>query len=59
MILPNTLFPLPSYAEVALISNQIKPYAIGQLKMTRYRLQSYTLGEIAQIENVLKGEKKK
>jgi hypothetical protein len=59
VLLPNTLFPLPSYVEVALISNRVKPYAIGQLKMTRYQLQSYSLGEVALIVNVLKGEKKK
>lgn len=59
VILPANIFPLPPYKIVAIATNRIDPYAIGRLKMTRYHLQSYSLGEVAQIENVLKGERKK
>lgn len=59
VILPATIFPLPSYPEVAIATGQVAPYAIGRLKLTRYQLQSYSMGEVSQIVNVLKGEKKK
>jgi hypothetical protein len=41
------------------VSAWIKPYAIGSLKIVRQRLIRYELGEVAHIENVLKGELKK
>jgi hypothetical protein len=59
VILPANIFPLPPYKDAAIAINRVEPYAIGRLKMTRYRLLSYSQGEVAQIENVLKGERKK
>lgn len=55
------VFPLPPYlGSIAPVTcNWIEPYAIGQLKMAKYRLLRYEQGEVAQIQNVLKGEKKK
>ncbi|HWK04465.1 MAG TPA: hypothetical protein VNS58_12580 [Puia sp.] len=55
------VFPLPPYQQAIAptTKNWIEPYAIGQLKMARYRLLRYQQGEVAQIQNVLKGEKKK
>jgi hypothetical protein len=55
------VFPLPPYqgSTVPVTNNWIEPYAIGQLKMAKYRLLRYQQGEVAQIQNVLKGEKKK
>lgn len=40
-------------------SDWVKPYAIGDLNIVRQRLLRYELGEVAHIENVLKGECKK
>lgn len=63
IILPQDLFPLPpankgdspSKAEA---KEWVEPYAIGDLQIVRQRLLRYELGEVAQIENVLKGERK-
>lgn len=57
IILPKPVFPLP--AEDVAGTDLIRPYAVGQLKMVRYALSRYEPGEIAHIENVLKGEQKK
>jgi hypothetical protein len=59
VVLPGNIFPLPPYHPVVNSAGQIEPYAIGRLKMARYRLLCYRQGEIARIQNVLKGEKKK
>lgn len=62
VILPPQIFPLPPYATTPspLKDNSwIMPFAIGQLKMSRYRLLRYQPGEIAGIQNVMKGEQKK
>lgn len=59
------VFPLPPYpasttnAPVPENKSWIEPYAIGQLKLAKYRLLKYQQGEVSQIQNVLKGEKKK
>jgi len=56
------IFPLPSYQQpptAPATPSLIVPYAIGQLKMAKYRLLRYQQGEVAHIQNVLKGEKKK
>lgn len=63
IILPQDLFPLPpankgdspSKAEA---KEWVEPYAIGDLQLVRQRLLRYELGEVAHIENVLKGERK-
>lgn len=61
VILPSDIFPLPPYATAVSPKDNswIAPYAIGQLKMSRYRLLRYQPGEIAGIQNVMKGEQKK
>jgi hypothetical protein len=40
------------------VRGQIKPLGIGDLKVVKQKLQSYQLGEVAHIENVLRGEYK-
>ncbi len=56
IILPE-IFPLPP-AETQQDS-AIQPYAVGRLNMVKYQLCRYQAGEIARMENVLKGECKK
>lgn len=59
IILPTEIFPLPSAsAGESTTTEWIEPYAIGDLQMVRQRLLRYELGEVAYIENVLKGERK-
>ncbi|AFZ24613.1 hypothetical protein Cylst_2394 [Cylindrospermum stagnale PCC 7417] len=59
IILPTEIFPLPSAsAGKSKITEWIEPYAIGDLQMVCQRLLRYELGEVAYIENVLKGERK-
>lgn len=54
------LFPLPPYdnANPIPLENTIETYAIGELQMVRQTPLRYELGDIAYIENVLKGERK-
>jgi hypothetical protein len=60
ILLPAALFPLPPQEATGMADKDyIRPYAVGQLKMVRYALSRYEPGEIAHIENVLKGEQKK
>ena len=67
IILPPDVFPLPPYpapqqggtTASAEKSNWIEPYAIGDLQMVRQKFLKYVAGEVAYIENVMKGEKKK
>jgi hypothetical protein len=40
------------------VRNLIKPLGIGDLKVVKQKLRSYQLGEVAHIENVLRGEYK-
>ena len=40
------------------VLNEIKPLGIGDLKVVKQKLVSYQLGEVAHIENVLRGEYK-
>ncbi|MFB8787302.1 MAG: hypothetical protein U7123_00225 [Potamolinea sp.] len=63
IILPKDIFPLPTASKNDSPSDPktaewIEPYAIGDLQIVRQRLLKYELGEIAHIENVLKGERK-
>lgn len=63
IILPKDIFPLPAVNKNNSPSDPktaewIEPYAIGDLQIVRQRLLKYELGEIAHIENVLKGERK-
>ncbi|NLR68447.1 hypothetical protein HGH92_29335 [Chitinophaga varians] len=62
VLLPGKIFPLPPYATALSLpkdDSRIMPFAIGQLKMSRYRLLRYQPGEISGIQNVMKGEQKK
>lgn len=60
--LPANIFPLPPAAQPgsppAAAQGWIEPYAIGDLQMVRQRLLRYSTGEIARIENVMRGERK-
>lgn len=55
------VFPLPPYTGSVRVDTKswLVPYAIGQLKVAKYRLLRYQQGEVAQIQNILKGEQKK
>ncbi|WP_187367168.1 hypothetical protein [Massilia mucilaginosa] len=62
VVLPDPVFPLPpaeSSPPAAVPDNGwIAPYAIGDLQMVRQRLLRHEPGEIAHIENVMRGERK-
>jgi hypothetical protein len=64
VILPASVFPLPAAAPEQGSpprggdTGWIEPYAIGDLQMVRQRLVRYAAGEIARIENVMRGERK-
>jgi hypothetical protein len=47
-------FPLPNDN----VRGEIRPLGIGDLKVVKQKLVSYQLGEVAHIENVLRGESK-
>lgn len=63
VVLPVLVFPLPpahatgSSPPLAPVG-WIEPYAIGDLQMVRQRLLRYQSGEIARIENVMRGERR-
>lgn len=67
LILPGDIFPLPvikKEGQETVITEQenkswVKPYSLGLLRIVRYKLTKYLLGEVSRIENVLKGEIKK
>ena len=66
VILPDSVFPLPPAPgpgpnpppEMFSFPGWIEPYAIGDLQMVRQRLVRYAAGEIARIENIIRGERK-
>ncbi len=62
LLLPDELFPSTAAAVAPvsglLFTGTIAPYAIGTLQMVQHRHCGYEPGEIAHIENVLKGEVK-
>ncbi|PRP90775.1 hypothetical protein ENSA5_62090 [Enhygromyxa salina] len=64
VLLPASIFPLPpatsqhSSPPRGSDTGWIEPYAIGDLQMVRQRLVRYAPGEIARIENVMRGERK-
>lgn len=60
VILPGDIFPLPPAGspETAPTESAIVPYAIGDVKLVRQRLQGYRLGEVSRIESVMRGELK-
>ena len=68
ILLPQAVFPLPAAGGTPAApetaggtppGGTIRALAIGLLQMVRQRLQRYEPGEIARIDNVLKGEKKR
>ncbi|MBB5606455.1 MULTISPECIES: hypothetical protein [unclassified Janthinobacterium] len=59
IMLPAAIFPLPApAASPPATDGWIAPYAIGDLQMVRQRLLRYEAGELAYIENVMRGERK-
>jgi len=61
--LPKEIFPLPpTGGEVSKPPDEeswIFPYAIGDLQMVRHKLVGYALGELAFVESVMPGERRK
>lgn len=63
VVLPAQVFPLPP-AQLPALSppsaplGWMEPYAMGDLQMVRQRLLRYQSGEIARIENVMRGERR-
>lgn len=62
IILPPEIFPLPPGRAAGVAGRRkaewIEPYAIGDLQIVRQRLLTYTLGEVASIESILRSERK-
>ncbi len=65
VLLPPDLFPIPPMDSVSMSSlsvpvgaGQIRPIGIADLLVVRQEIQRYEAGDIAHIENVLKGETK-
>lgn len=54
----NFNLPLPPPVPNTNVRAAIKPLGIGDLKVVKQKLKKYTAGEIAHIENVLRGEYK-
>lgn len=61
----SLLFPIliplpgdPSTAEDVDVRGRIRPLGVGDLKVVKQKLLAYVPGEVAHIENVLKGESK-
>jgi len=66
ILLPANAFPLPPLVEIQstlsppeLSKGWIEPYSMGDLHMVCQKLLRYERGEIAHIENIMAGEKKK
>ena len=64
-VLSAQVFPLPPAQQAATTASSppglpgwIEPYAIGDLQMVRQRLLRYQCGEIARIENIMRGERR-
>ena len=62
VILPDDVFPLPQIKTDEENGNDekefVRPYSLGKLKIVKYRLHKYILGEVSKIESILKGENK-
>lgn len=59
IVLSETIFPLPPFTTSVKITNNISPYAVGNLQMAQYKLLRYETGEIASITSIMPGEKRK
>lgn len=60
VLLPE-IFPIPPYLGKGIpfsVEGQIEPYAIGDVQLVKKEFSHYEQGEIAYIENVMRGEKK-
>ena len=62
IVLPDEIFPLPPVTLSPPVSESssgwIEPYSIGDLQMVRQRSIKYVPGEVAYIENIMRGERK-
>lgn len=56
MFQPHFILPFPAPNDN--VRAEIRPLGIGDLKVVKQKLTSYQLGEVAHIENVLRGESK-
>jgi len=61
IVLYADIFPLPPYpsSPPAATSGIIRPYAIGDLQLVKYKLERYEIGEMASITSIMPGEKRK
>jgi len=66
LVLPASIFPLPPSALLGTVastpdpsSEWIVPYAVGDLQLVKQRLVGYALGEIAYVQSVMAGERRK
>src|SRR5690606_23845201 len=63
VLLPRPAFPLPPAHAPTLSTTPtslgwMEPYAIGDLQLVKQRLLRYVPGEIARIDNVMRGERR-
>ena len=59
--LPAPVFPLPAYSASPPLDNPddwFEVYAIGELQLVKQRLKRYETGEIAELVNIMAGEKR-
>ncbi|WP_437623917.1 hypothetical protein [Sorangium sp. So ce1151] len=64
VVLPASVFPLPPAGLISAAtpnpsSEWIVPYAVGDLQLVKQRLVGYALGEIAHVQSVMAGERRK
>jgi hypothetical protein len=61
LVLPQAVFPLPpaSGVERGAPAGAILPYAIGDLHLVQQRLDRYGFGDIAYVESVMPGERRR
>jgi hypothetical protein len=62
IILPEDIFPLPPVnkinSEETGLNEHVIPYSLGKLRIVKYMLWKYSLGEVSKIESIMKGETK-
>jgi hypothetical protein len=60
VLLPEDIFPLPpiykNNPDTPTIKEWVVPYSLGRLRIVKYMLWKYSLGEVSKIESILKGE---
>jgi hypothetical protein len=57
VVLPPPVSPLPQPGGADTGAGWIEPFSIGDLQLVRQRLAGYRLGEVARVENVMRGER--